>query len=53
MDKITMWLVTLLGVLLILPLIGVSQLGTISVGITAWVVPIVCLIIGIKGLLGK
>jgi len=47
MAKLTAWLVTLIGILLVLPLIGVSQLDAIS----SWIVPLVVLIIGITKLL--
>ncbi len=47
MAKLTAWLVTLIGVLLILPLIGVSQLDTIS----KWIVPLAVLVIGIGKLM--
>lgn len=53
MDKITNGIVTVIGVLLLLPLIGINQLGGITDGITAWLVAIAVLAIGIKGLLGK
>ena len=43
MAKLTAWLVTIIGVLLILPLIGVDQLA----GITEWIVPLAVLVIGI------
>ena len=47
MAKLTAWLVTLIGVLLVLPLIGVSQLDAIA----AWVVPLAVLVIGIGKLM--
>ena len=47
------YLVLLIGILLILPLIGVSQLGTVTDGITGWAIPIIILIIGIKMILKK
>lgn len=47
MAKLTAWLVTLVGILLVLPLIGVSQLDAIS----AWIVPLAVLIIGITKLM--
>ena len=47
MAKLTAWLVTLIGVLLILPLIGVSQLDTLS----KWIVPLAVLAIGIGKLM--
>jgi len=43
MAKLTAWLVTLIGVLLVLPLIGVAQLDAVS----AWIVPLAVLVIGI------
>lgn len=47
MAKLTAWLVTIIGVLLVLPLIGVSQLQTVS----NWVVPLAVLVIGISKLM--
>ena len=48
MAKLTAWLVTLIGVLLILPLIGVTQLGVIgSGGLLDWIIALAVLIIGI------
>ena len=47
MVKLTAWLVTLLGVLLLLPLIGVTQLGTVTSGILGWLVALVVLVVGI------
>ena len=47
MAKLTAWLVTILGVLLVLPLLGVDQLGTISEGTLAWLIAIGVLVIGI------
>ncbi|MBT3642739.1 hypothetical protein HN604_02290 [archaeon] len=45
------WLVTLIGVLLILPLLGVDALGTVTEGVTAWLIAIAILIIGIIGIM--
>jgi purine-cytosine permease-like protein len=47
MAKITAWLVTLIGVLMLLPLIGVSQLDAIS----KWIIPLAVLVIGIAKLM--
>jgi len=47
MAKMTAWLVTLVGVLLVLPLIGVTQLDAI----TAWLIPLSVLVIGIGKLM--
>lgn len=47
MAKLTAWLVTLIGVLMVLPLLGVSQLATAA----AWIVPLAVLVIGITKLL--
>ena len=43
MAKLTAWIVTIIGVLLILPLIGVSQLA----GYIDWLIAIGVLVIGI------
>ena len=45
-SKIYAWLVTLVGVLLILPLIGVPQLDSIS----PWLIALAILVIGIVGI---
>jgi len=50
MDKLTAWLVTVLGVLLLLPLFGVSQLGTPLSGIMGWLVALLVLALGLMGL---
>lgn len=44
------WGVTLLGVLLLLPKIGVSQLGNLTTGFTSWAIPIIILLVGILGI---
>jgi len=46
-SKITAWLVLILGILLILPLIGVDQIGTITSGTLGWIIALLVLIIGI------
>ena len=43
MALLTAWLVTLIGVLLVLPLLGVTALDAIS----AWLIPIAVLVIGL------
>ncbi len=48
MAKITAWLVTLIGVLLVLPLIGVTQLEG---AITDWLIALAVLIVGIAKLI--
>lgn len=47
MAKLTAWVVTIIGVLLLLPLIGVTQLGTPTDGVLAWLITIGVLVIGI------
>ena len=47
MAKLTAWLVTLIGVLMVLPLLGVTQLAKIS----EWVIPLAVLVIGIGKLM--
>lgn len=51
MAKITAWLVTIIGVLLALPLIGIDQLGTVTDGILAWLIALAVLVIGITKLI--
>jgi len=46
-DKTKAALIFILGVLLLLPLLGVSALGTVTQGVLAWVLALVVLIIGI------
>ena len=43
MAKLTAWLVTLIGVLLVLPLLGVTALA----GVSDWLVPVAVLVIGL------
>ncbi len=43
MAKLTAWLVTLIGVLLCLPLVGVTQLEAVN----NWLIPLAVLVIGI------
>ena len=51
--KIEALLITLIGILLILPLIGITQLGTPVEGPAAWILAIAVLILGIGRLTGK
>ena len=54
MNKITAWAVTLVGVLLLLQEIGITQLGDVPwTGIISWAVPIILLIAGIEALIRK
>lgn len=43
MAKLTAWLVTIIGILLVLPLLGVTSLE----GIGDWLIPIAVLVIGL------
>ena len=47
MAKLTAWLVTIIGVLLILPKLGVSQLDALS----SWLIPLGVLVIGVGKLM--
>ncbi|MBN2421138.1 hypothetical protein JXB27_02555 [Candidatus Woesearchaeota archaeon] len=47
MAKLTAWLVTLIGVLMTLPLLGVTALAELS----TWVLPLSVLVIGIGKLM--
>ena len=49
MSKLNAVLVTVIGILLALPLLGVSALGSIP----GWIIAIIVLVIGIMGLLEK
>ena len=53
MKQISAWLVILAGIILLLPLLGITQLGTVTEGILAWVLAIVVIIIGILKLSKK
>ena len=53
MKQLEAWLVTVMGILLVLSMIGVSELGSISSGITGWVVALAVLIIGVMRLMKK
>jgi hypothetical protein len=47
MAKTTAWLITLIGVLMTLPLLGVTALNALS----TWVIPLAWLVIGITKLM--
>ncbi len=47
MAKLTAWLVTIIGILLVLPKIGVYALNNLA----AWLIPVLVLIIGIGKLM--
>jgi len=49
-SKVYAGLTTLVGILLLLPLLGVSSLGNISEGVIAWVIAISIIVIGIVGI---
>ena len=49
MDKITNIILTAIGVLYLLPMVGVSQLAMLN----EWVFALGLLVIGVKGLMGK
>ena len=51
MEKIVNILVIVIGVFLVLPLLGVSALGSLTEGIIGWVVAIIVLAIGVMGLM--
>ena len=47
MKKITAWFVLILGIILILPLIGIDQIGTATSGILGWLLALIVLFLGI------
>lgn len=53
LNKIASILVIVLGILLALPLVGVTQIGTATDGILGWIIVIAVLAIGILKLLNK
>ena len=52
-KKLYAVLTTLIGILLLLPLIGIDALGTLVEGPLAWIVAIVIIILGISGFIKK
>ena len=50
-SQLYAWGVIVLGVLLLLPKLGINQLGDLSSGLASWAVPIIILLIGIIGLI--
>ncbi len=51
MAKLSAWLVTLIGIILLLPLLGITQLGSVTDGTLAWVIAIAVLVMGIGKLI--
>ena len=49
MEKINAILVIVIGILLVLPLLGVDALGSAA----AWIIAIIVLVIGILGIIKK
>jgi hypothetical protein len=47
MAKLTAWLVTIIGILLVLPLISVYALNNLA----SWLIPVLVLVIGIAKLM--
>ena len=45
------WLVLILGILLILPRLGIAQLGDLTTGVISWIIPIIIIVIGVIGLI--
>jgi len=53
MKNLRGWIIIILGILLILPLVGINQLGTAIEGIIGWTLAIGVLILGIQTLIKK
>ncbi len=49
-SKIYAVLTTLVGVLLFLPLLGIETFGNVTEGISAWIIAIAIVVIGIVGI---
>lgn len=50
-KKVVAWLVIVLGVLLVLPLVGITQLGSLTSGVLAWLIALGVLLTGIVELI--
>jgi hypothetical protein len=53
MNNLDAWIITIIGILLVLPLAGIDQLGTPTEGILAWLLALGVLAIGIIKLIKK
>jgi len=53
MKNLNALLIIIIGVLLLLPLIGIDQLGTPTEGILAWLLALGVLVIGVMKLIKK
>ena len=53
MNNLNPWIITIIGILLVLPLVGIDQLGTPTEGILAWLLALGVLAIGIMQLIKK
>ena len=53
MKQLVNILVIVIGILLVLPLVGVDALGSLTEGIAGWAIAIIVIVIGIIGLLKK
>tara|TARA_Y100000310_G_scaffold310386_1_gene355547 strand:+ start:413 stop:586 length:174 start_codon:yes stop_codon:yes gene_type:complete len=49
-SPIYAWGVLILGILLLLPNLGITALGNLSSGFVSWAAPIIIIIIGIVGI---
>lgn len=49
LNKFDYTLIVILGILMLLPLLGVTALGNLIEGATAWILAVIVLIIGIYG----
>jgi len=47
MAKLTAWVSTILGILLLLPLVGVTGFGSATSGVIGWLIALGVLVIGI------
>ena len=53
MDQLKGWFVALIGILLLLPLVGVSALGTVTSGIGGWITGLLVLAMGVMDIIKK
>ncbi len=53
MSKLNASLVTVIGIIMLLPLLNVNVLGTLTTGAIGWVIALIVLAIGVMGLMEK
>ena len=47
MKTLTAWVVLVLGIILLLPMLGITQIGTATSGILGWLLAIIIILLGL------